>query len=49
MPGRHPGRRVTGGQVGVGGDNAGESVGVLAHQPQTQQAAPVLADQGDVG
>jgi hypothetical protein len=39
---------VAGGQEGVGGDHAGEAVGHLGDEPQPDQAAPVLAHQGDV-
>ena len=34
------------GEPGVGRDDAGEPVGVLGDQPQPDQPAPVLADQG---
>ena len=37
---------VAGGQPGVGRDHAGEPVRVLGDQPQPDQAAPVLPDQG---
>ena len=39
-------RLVTGGQPGVGRHHPGEPVRVLGHQPQADQAAPVLPDQG---
>ena len=38
---------VAGRQEGVGRHDPGETLGVLAHQAQADQAAPVLADQGD--
>ena len=39
---------VAGREAGVGRDHAREPVGVLGHQPQPEQPAPVLADQGHV-
>ena len=39
---------VAGGQEGVGRDDPGEAVGVLADQAQADEPAPVLADQRDV-
>ena len=43
-----PGVGVAGGQEGVGGDHPGEAVGVLAHEAQADEPAPVLAHQRDV-
>ena len=43
-----PGGRSPVGQERVGGHDAGEPLGVLGHQPQPDQPAPVLADQRDV-
>ena len=42
-----PRRRVAHRQEGVGRHHPGEAVGVLAHQPQADQATPVLAHQRD--
>ena len=39
---------VSGREAGVGGHDAREPVGVLGHQPQPEQPAPVLSDEGDV-
>ena len=40
---------VAGGEAGVGRHHPAEALGVLGHEPQTDEAAPVLADEGDVG
>ena len=37
---------VAGRESGVGGDDAREPVGVLGHEPQPEQPAPVLAERG---
>ena len=45
---RLAGRRVAGRQERVGGDDAGEAIGMLADEPQADEATPVLADERDV-
>src|SRR5664280_2775651 len=40
---------IAGGEVGVGRYDPGEPVRVLGNQPQPDEAAPVLADQGHLG
>ena len=48
MPGTRRWGAIAGGQAAVGHDDAGEAVGVLGRHPEPHQAAPVLADEGDV-
>jgi hypothetical protein len=35
---------ITGGQSGIGDDDASEAVGMLGSQSKPDQAAPILAD-----